>query len=161
MVCPSRSTVQYEVNANTALENVPINKSINPFSPIYWQDPTPSSASSMDPPRVPLNAMKSTSSIINGPRDLKMFGITSSQKQSGNTPANKTAKKLIADEDMVAFRKEVQGNQLSKVGLIEVLHKKLNKSSKAAIKFTIENLAKRVGTKEAEKKWILIDDTTT
>ena len=58
---------------------------------------------------------------------------------------------------MEAFKREVQGNDLSKVGLIEVLKKKFPGRGAAAIKDTLELVAKRVGGKASEKRWVLID----
>ncbi len=46
---------------------------------------------------------------------------------------------------------------MSKVGLIEVLKKKFPGRSAAAIKGTLETVAKRVGVKEVDKRWVLMD----
>lgn len=55
---------------------------------------------------------------------------------------------------MPAFKLAVQGSELSKLGLIEVLNKQFPKSSKGCIKNTLEVFAKREGGKEAEKRWV-------
>ena len=71
------------------------------------------------------------------------------------------------------FKVAVQGNDLTKVGLLEILKKKyvlllslkikphadelfrFPKQPKDAIKDTLEMIAERVGPKTAEKKWML------
>lgn len=117
----------------------------------------------MHPPRLPLNPMKGTSAHINGPsaKTVKMFGLiapTSSKSSSSSTTPGKAAssgsKKLVAPDEMPAFKLAVQGSELSKVGLIEVLNKQFPKSSKGCIKNTLEAFAKREGGKEAEKRWV-------
>jgi chromatin assembly factor 1 subunit A len=68
------------------------------------------------------------------------------------------SKKLVSAEDMPAFKQEIAGSNLSKVGLIEVLKKKFPGRSGAAIKSTLELVAKRVGAKEADKRWVIVDE---
>ncbi|KFY43215.1 hypothetical protein V494_02066 [Pseudogymnoascus sp. VKM F-4513 (FW-928)] len=107
--------------------------------------------------------MKGTSAHINGPsaKTVKMFGLTapSSSKSSPSgtsAPGSKSSgtKKLVAPEEMAAFKLAVQGSELSKLGLIEVLNKQFPKSSKGCIKNTLEVFARREGGKEAEKRWV-------
>lgn len=59
---------------------------------------------------------------------------------------------------MQNFKTEIEGSNLSKVGLIEVLKKKFPGRSGAAIKATLEVVAQRVGVKEADKRWVLVED---
>jgi chromatin assembly factor 1 subunit A len=135
---------------------------IDPFSTQYWDPPLPAVIQGlMDPPRKPLNIMKDTSSSINGPNKIiKMFGTSDIHKPAPTTSGT-APKKMIHADDLAIFRETVAGSYLSKIGLIEVLHKALSKkSSKAAIKATLELTAKRVGAKEAEKRWAMIDDGT-
>lgn len=118
----------------------------------------------MHPPRLPLNPMKGTSAHINGPsaKTVKMFGLTapssksstSASSSSGSKSGSAGTKKLVAPDEMPAFKLAVQGSELSKVGLIEVLNKQFPKSSKGCIKNTLEVFAKREGGKEAEKRWV-------
>lgn len=72
--------------------------------------------------------------------------------------ANVKPKKLVPEEDMPAFKQEIEGSNLSKIGLIEVLKKKFPGRSGAAIKDTLELVAKRVGAKQADKIWVLIEN---
>ena len=55
------------------------------------------------------------------------------------------------------FKREVEGSNLSKIGLIEVLKKKFPGRSGAAIKTTLEAVAKRVGSKEVDKRWVIVE----
>jgi len=58
---------------------------------------------------------------------------------------------------MQRFKEAVEGNNLSKVGLIEVLKKQFPNAKAAAIKGTLEVVAKRVGQREADKRWVIVD----
>jgi chromatin assembly factor 1 subunit A len=154
-------------------------KSIDPFSKAYWE-PVPTA---MDPPRIPLNTMKTTSANFNGPtttsKTVKPFFSTATDvlKSSPSTllppqstlpsnpspgrPSTKPAKdqkpkKLLGQDDMPAFCAAVQGSDLSKVGLIEVLKKKFPGRPAAAIKATLEAVAKREGVKEVDKRWKIV-----
>ncbi len=152
-------------------------KSIDPFSKSYWE---PIQAS-MDPPRIPLNAMKPTSANFNSPittsKPVKPFFTTASDvlksspsllpqpatqpppRGPGRPPnpnKDQKPKKLLAQDDMPAFRAAVEGSDLSKVGLIEVLKKKFPGRPGASIKATLEATAKREGAKEADKRWRVV-----
>jgi chromatin assembly factor 1 subunit A len=166
-------------------------KTIDPFSTKYW-DATPATTA-MDPPRLPLNALKSNASIVNGTLSTKPVtsffksgsdvlkinptlppqppssaapvrisqstALLSSSHSNPKAPATSTKpKKLMPLEDMNDFKREVEGSNLSKVGLIEVLKKRFPGRSAAAIKSTLEMVAKRVGNKEADKRWALVGD---
>ena len=55
---------------------------------------------------------------------------------------------------MEEFKKAVEGNDLSKLGLIEVLNKTFKSLKKGEIKNTLERFAERRGTVEREKVWV-------
>lgn len=63
-------------------------------------------------------------------------------------------KKLIPEEYMEVFKKAVEGNDLSKLGLIEVLNKSFKNLKKGEIKNTLERFAERKGLVEREKRWV-------
>lgn len=112
---------------------------------------------------MPLNAIKSTNAGMNGPNNkpAHLFGTIDTKKSATQcSSAAHHPKKLVSMEDMPAFKDAVHGNELSKLGLIEVLNKQFSKISKSTIKYTLETIAKRVGNKEAEKRWVLIEETT-
>lgn len=137
-------------------------RSIDPFSTEYWQKPATKEVKAMEPPRLPLQAMKSNN-VLSSNKPVKMFGLSDSLKSAGaktdGAPSADTKpKKLLPAQDLDSFKREVQGSDLSKVGLIEVLTKKFPGRPKAAIKGTLESIAKRVGSKEAEKRWVIIEE---
>jgi len=142
-------------------ENTQIKTPIDPFSTQYWEPAVPIKKS-MEPPRIPLNAMKGTSSSVNGPntKAVKIFGTYDPPKPPIQPSiASKPPKKLLGAEDLPSFKEAVQGSELSKLGLIEVLNKQFSKVSKATIKYSLETYAHRVGTKEADKRWAWIEDS--
>ena len=149
---------------------------IDPYCNTYWQ-PKPSSnppqntphnqSSLMEPPRLPLH-----------PVNRQNGNPFSSPAKATNNPASqmKPAKihRSIAPELMDDFKAAVQGNDLTKLGLLEVLKKQYDfsfilnasdddpngnyrfpKQSKDAIKDTLESIAERVGPKPTDKKWVL------
>ncbi|KAH7383559.1 chromatin assembly factor 1 subunit A-domain-containing protein [Cadophora sp. MPI-SDFR-AT-0126] len=153
----------------------PTIKSIDPFSTAYWDSPVPTKTT-MEPPRIPLNTMKSTSANINSLFSLKSSSTTdfvksssmltpstlssSAQSQQPTKPAttkDAKPKKILSADDLPAFKAAIQGSDLSKVGLIEVLKKKFPGRPAAAIKGTLETVAKRVGVKEVDKRWVILD----
>ena len=68
-------------------------------------------------------------------------------------------KKLLDGADLENFRQAVEGSELSKVGLIEVLHKQLQGLAggkgvaKGIVKNTLEAYCERVGGREVDKRW--------
>jgi chromatin assembly factor 1 subunit A len=65
---------------------------------------------------------------------------------------------MLPADDIPKFKEAVQGSNLSKVGLIEVLKKQFPGRPAAAIKGTLEVLAKRVGAKEVDKRWVVVEE---
>jgi chromatin assembly factor 1 subunit A len=136
--------------------------SIDPFSTAYWApDPATisntavvankdnSSKSTMNPPRVPLvqRSMNGLLNTLNGP-----------QKSTSGTPTKPTkAKRLVPTEQLPAFKAEVEGKDLTKIGMIEALKKAFPKLPKDAISNTLSIVAARVGPTEKEKRWVLVN----
>jgi chromatin assembly factor 1 subunit A len=138
------------------LENILDNVPIDPLATHYWSPPT--STSGLLEPRGPLAAMKSTSASVNGPnRAIKMLGASDCSKPV-KPGAVSGLKKLVSAEDMPAFKQAIQGSDLTKLGLIEVLNKQFPKIPKAVLKTTLETVARRVGSKEADKRWAVIEN---
>lgn len=141
-------------------ENIPDNTSIDPLSTHYWDPPAPVYGL-MKPPRGPLIAMKSTNASVNGlNKTAKILRAPECSKLVKST-AISGPKKLVSLEDMPAFKQAIKGSELSKVGLIEVLNKQFPKIPKAVLKATLETVARRVGSKEADKRWVIIEDEYT
>ncbi|KAL3423300.1 chromatin assembly factor 1 subunit A [Phlyctema vagabunda] len=129
-------------------------KTIDPFSTEYWA----STGSNMDPPRLPLHAIKGTSIFHNSPKSVKPFFGNGSQLPPTVAASQATKPvKLITADALDDFKRAVVGSNLTKVGLIEVLKKEFPKQTGAAIKGTLEMVAERVGDKHANKKWALIE----
>ncbi|KNG88716.1 hypothetical protein ANOM_002757 [Aspergillus nomiae NRRL 13137] len=97
---------------------------IDPFSTVYWQKPKASEPAQ-----------------TSGRSALPLLG-------SGKS------KRPFPSELLAEFKQVVDGSDLSKLGLIEILKKRFPKVSKDALKDTLNSVATRVGQKEAEKKWV-------
>jgi chromatin assembly factor 1 subunit A len=67
------------------------------------------------------------------------------------------SKKTVPDDQLPAFKAEIQGKDLTKLGMIEALKKAFPKLPKAAITNTLSVVAARVGPTEKEKRWVLIN----
>ncbi len=152
---------------------------IDPYSTDHWSqtgkttpsknkhqpsDVEESTTPAMQPPRLPLV-------VVNAPNGspLKKFVTMSSnvipthgQKENEAPDASnksttnpKKPTKMISPDLMPAFKTAVAGSDLNKVALVEILKKQFPKCSKDAIKGTLETIAVRQGSKEADKRWVL------
>lgn len=135
---------------------------IDPFSSRHWDEdcrPKPMKQESysavMQPPRLPLSSLSpNTTSVVKLESAINSKPGSSNSKKKAN---NDKQPKLIDANFMEDFRKAVSGSDLTKIGLIEVLKKQFPQCSKEAIKDTLSAVAVRVGKKETEKKWQLVD----
>ncbi|KAJ4322483.1 chromatin assembly factor-I (CAF-I) p90 subunit [Neodidymelliopsis sp. IMI 364377] len=141
----------------------PYPQSIDPFSTAYWTPPEPiatsaSTASKQDtstkglmnpPPRVPL-VQRTMNGLLNTLNTTPSLTTPAASKAS-------TPKKMIPDDQLPAFKAEIQGKDLTKIGMIEALKKAFPKLPKAAITNTLSTVAARVGPTEKEKRWVLIN----
>lgn len=100
---------------------------IDPYSDTYWQSTastTPLNAITnpqsnlMEPPRIPLNPVHRQNTLLPSPSS----SVTSNHSAPMKPP--KHPKRLIVPELMDEFKAEVDGNDLTKVGLLEILKKK-------------------------------------
>ncbi|KAL5117392.1 chromatin assembly factor-I (CAF-I) p90 subunit [Pleosporales sp. CAS-2024a] len=130
---------------------------IDPFSTVYWTpEPVPVPAASketaggaMNPPRAPL-----THRTMNG-----LLNTFNSPQKTAPANASKPAKarRMIPPEQLAAFKAEIDGKDLTKIGMIEALKKVFPKVPKDAISNTLGLVAARVGPTEKEKRWVLIN----
>ncbi|KAK2623881.1 hypothetical protein QTJ16_006515 [Diplocarpon rosae] len=143
---------------------------IDPFSTSYWAPPLITSTS-MDPPRIPLKCTSSNTATPSAKPVRSFFSAASetnaklgshsppeAPKPRGSKPRDSSLekpKKTMPEADLAAFKAAIEGSDLSKVGLIEVLKKKFPGRPAAAIKGTLELVARREGKKEMEKRWVL------
>ncbi|KAF1835352.1 hypothetical protein BDW02DRAFT_568087 [Decorospora gaudefroyi] len=136
--------------------------SIDPFSATYWA-PDPGTAAPittavkkdslnsgvMDPPRAPLThrTMNGMLNALNGPKN----------PPSGTPGKPAKAKRMIPTEQLDAFKAEIEGKDLTKIGMVEALKKVFPKLPKDAITNTLSVVAARVGPTEKEKRWVVIN----
>lgn len=73
----------------------------------------------MEPPRIPLNPVNRQNTILPVPATWKDQLLT----PSATAKPSKPPPRLLPPELMEDFKKAVQGNDLTKVGLLEVLKK--------------------------------------
>ncbi|KAG9376979.1 Chromatin assembly factor 1 protein [Pyrenophora tritici-repentis] len=137
-------------------------RSIDPFSTSYW-DTEPAAAATiatvakkdgstsgvMNPPRAPLTqrTMNGMLNTLNAPQNAP---VTTPGK-----PAK--AKRMVPPEQLPAFKAEVEGKDLTKIGMVEALKKVFPKLPKDAITNTLSVVAARVGPTEKEKRWVIIN----
>ncbi|KAJ5223762.1 hypothetical protein N7468_008304 [Penicillium chermesinum] len=103
---------------------------IDPWSTSYWETPKPSA----DPAQAKAAVFQKPAA---GPLDK--FRST-----SGDAPPLGLAE----------FKQAVEGSDLTKIGLMEHLKKRFPKIPKDTLKVTLEQVAKRVGEKQTEKRWV-------
>jgi chromatin assembly factor 1 subunit A len=103
---------------------------IDPFSTAYWRAPEPerlSDPTSMaPPPRLPLNPLLGTNTRLSTDSGT---GLTLKPPTSGGTAApapqkTKALAKPFPPELLDDFKREIEGSDLSKIGLVEVLKKR-------------------------------------
>ncbi|KAI4173403.1 MAG: hypothetical protein LQ343_002935 [Gyalolechia ehrenbergii] len=117
------------------------------------------SQSVMDPPRIPLNVTNRTNLLVPQPA----IGLKPQQVNTTTSLPPKTRqapKRMVAPDVIEGFKRAIEGSDLTKAGLIEVLKKQFPKQSKDAIKDTIGAVAERVGRREQDKKWVIKDQST-
>ncbi|GLA72868.1 hypothetical protein AtubIFM55763_003762 [Aspergillus tubingensis] len=128
---------------------------IDPFSTAYWQKPK----AAAEPAQAAGGLGRSTLHAFMGHPSS-----SSSHKPAGSGPgadggtlavltAGRT-KRTLPPEQLEEFKQVVNGSDLTKMGLIEILKKRFPKVSKDSLKDTLNSVATRVGQKEADKKWV-------
>ncbi|GKZ19604.1 hypothetical protein AbraIFM66951_003771 [Aspergillus brasiliensis] len=127
---------------------------IDPFSTAYWQKPKaaaePAQAAGLGRTLHAFMGNNPSSSISHKPTG-------SGPGADGGSLAVLTAgrtKRTLQPEQLEEFKQVVNGSDLTKMGLIEILKKRFPKVSKDSLKDTLNSVATRVGQKEADKKWV-------
>ncbi|MCJ1401456.1 hypothetical protein MMC11_004669 [Xylographa trunciseda] len=116
----------------------------------------------MAPPRIPLNTINRSNNILpSSSPQLDTDGKTQGAycfpvKPSVTRPKNSAPSKPIPSDLLEDFKKAVDGSDLTKAGLIEVLKKKFPSITKGTVQDTIALVAERVGKKESDKRWRLL-----
>lgn len=126
---------------------------IDPFSNHYWL-----------PPLKATNSTSAASSSVGNPifstflsSTLPTATTSLPHRPAAQIITPQTPKKMIPAEDLEAFKKAVDGSDMTKAGLVELLKKQFPKASKDAIRETLGKVAVRIGGKEADKRWVLRD----
>ncbi|KAJ5165247.1 Chromatin assembly factor 1 subunit A [Penicillium coprophilum] len=132
---------------------------IDPFSTAYWEKPKP-----VD--QVPAKARP-----VTGIDGFLVPAVPAAVAGSALPPTSK-AKRPFPPDQLADFKEAVEGSDLSKIGLVEILKKRLvptlsaigaytnldvsrfPKVSKDTLKATLDQVAARVGQKEVDKKWV-------
>ncbi|KAJ5198950.1 Chromatin assembly factor 1 subunit A [Penicillium cf. griseofulvum] len=114
---------------------------IDPFSTAYWEKAKP-----VD--QVPAKARPATA--IDGFLVPAVPGVMTGSA----LPPTSKAKRPFPPDQLADFKEAVEGSDLSKIGLVEILKKRFPKVSKDTLKATLDQVAARVGQKEVDKKWV-------
>ncbi|KGO68931.1 Chromatin assembly factor 1 subunit A [Penicillium italicum] len=115
---------------------------IDPFSTAYWEKPKPVE-------QVPAKARPATAIagfLVPAVPKLVVAGSA--------LPPTSKAKRPFPPDQLAEFKEAVEGSDLSKIGLVEILKKRFPKVSKDTLKATLDQVAARVGQKEVDKKWV-------
>lgn len=152
---------------------------IDPFSTKYWAKPAKPSpvkiekeaatvaVNTMQPPRLPLATVSANNTLLNGQGGFISASVLPIVKTEGENAALPISKqrgraadpskplKLISPDLLLAFKHAVEGSDLTKAGLIEILKKQFPKVAKDVIKDTLGAVAHRSGIKEVDKRWVL------
>ncbi|MCJ1437583.1 hypothetical protein MMC27_006970 [Xylographa pallens] len=142
---------------------------LDPYSASYWPmtqsgavDNSIRSPAAMAPPRVPLSIINKvnnflpSSSPLHG-TDTKIGDASCVQvKLSTTRPKNSVPSKPIPSDLLGDFKRAIDGSDLTKAGLIEVLKKRFPSITKGTVQDTIALVAERVGKKESDKRWRLL-----
>ncbi|KAK2756426.1 chromatin assembly factor-I (CAF-I) p90 subunit [Arachnomyces sp. PD_36] len=155
---------------------------IDPHSTSYWQT-TPvtknnakstiisnpaqktNKPSDMQPPPLPHNGSGGTtlnltawaspkSNAQTSKTDPLLVNADGAQVQPSG-PNNGKPKRQFPPEQLAELKGIVEGSDLTKTGLIEVVKKRFPKIPKGVLRDTVSDVAVRVGDKEADKKWVL------
>ncbi|KAF8424741.1 chromatin assembly factor 1 subunit A-domain-containing protein [Tirmania nivea] len=140
-----------EMKLGVLIEGVSV--PIDPFSNHYWLPPPKSTNSTSAASSSTGNPMMST--FLSSTHSLATTSLP--HRLAVNIITPHTPKKLIPADGLEAFKKAVDGSDMTKAGLVELLKKQFPKASKDAIRETLGKVAVRIGEKEADKRWVLRD----
>ncbi|KAJ5947548.1 hypothetical protein N7466_000563 [Penicillium verhagenii] len=121
---------------------------IDPFSTAYWQKPR--AADQVTKARVTQKPTSGSLDVFRVPTSTDAAVPASALPP----PPTFKAKRPFPPEQLSEFKEAVEGSDLSKIGLVEILKKRFPKVSKDTLKATLDQVAARVGQKEVDKKWV-------
>ncbi|KAL8727557.1 MAG: hypothetical protein Q9166_005963 [cf. Caloplaca sp. 2 TL-2023] len=181
-----RDLAQYRLEVILAMAENP-KTPIDPYSTAYWPNAPSStvnmsslraSQSIMDPPRIPLSAInRNNLSVPDSTSVLEGMKPQNDARTVVPSRVSKPPKRIVAPDVLEDFKRAVNGSDLTKAGLIEILKKqyvqstsrtcsyfrlwltcgcyRFPKQSKDAIKDTLGIIAERVGVREKDKRWVV------
>ncbi|KAI9721647.1 MAG: hypothetical protein M1828_005014 [Chrysothrix sp. TS-e1954] len=64
--------------------------------------------------------------------------------------------RVLAGDELAAFKSTVSGSDLTKAGLLAIIKKRFPKTPNAVLSDTLRTVAERTGLKEADKRWQIV-----
>ncbi|MCJ1324415.1 hypothetical protein MMC10_001077 [Thelotrema lepadinum] len=132
---------------------------INPYSPSYWSSTDTTKPPSTTPSTNPFDILNMGPPIrhpLNTIKGPNQPAPTQSQSKVGPVKASKLSNATPLPAELLEdFKKAVDGSDLTKLGLVEILKKKFPSATKNTVEQTLLQVAERVGSKVAEKRWKL------
>ncbi|RAH73702.1 putative chromatin assembly factor 1 subunit A [Aspergillus aculeatinus CBS 121060] len=128
---------------------------IDPFSTVYWQKPKPADSvpGAAGLGRSTLHTFMGQA-VPGSHKGSPGGGSTADGGALAMVTAGRTKQRTFPAEQLGEFKQVVDGSDLTKLGLLEILKKRFPKVSKDVLKDTLNSVATRVGQKEADKKWV-------
>lgn len=124
---------------------------IDPFSDSYW----PSKAK-VDDEDVDGNAENNRVPLQPRP-NIAINSVLLPNNETNKISKSKKQLRLLAGQELVDFKQIVDGSDLTKQGLLAIAKKKLPKIPNAILSDTLGTVAVRIGAKEADKRWVILD----
>ncbi|KAI9664244.1 MAG: chromatin assembly factor-I (CAF-I) p90 subunit [Alyxoria varia] len=131
---------------------------IDPFSTALWSwrdsRAPETNASGFNSTRPPLQAKPNIE--LNRPDTLKVpDAMTKANVKTNNKPL-----RLLSGSELEDFKRIVDGSDMTKQGVLAIAKKRLPKATIASLSDTLGHVARRVGSKESDKKWVLNTEST-
>ncbi|QQK43312.1 Chromatin assembly factor 1 subunit A, putative [Penicillium digitatum] len=115
---------------------------IDPFSTAYWEKPNP------------VDQVAAKARPVTAIDGFLVPAVPKPVVTGSGLPPTSKAKRPFPPDQLAEFKDAVEGSDLSKIGLVEILKKRFPKVSKDTLKATLDQVAARVGQKEVDKKWV-------
>lgn len=139
---------------------------IDPYSTAHWKtdkqaaDSAVEASNIMQPPRLPLANVSVNSSSLRA--FVTGAKVESTQQENsvtgpvrGRPRTSDKPVRTIPEPLLPSFKAAIDGSDLNKIALVEILKKQFPNCSKDAIRGSLDLVAVRMGVKEADKRWAL------
>ena len=107
----------------------------------------------MQPPTIGANASNGAFSALNFPK-IQQSNPTN-PSSSNNTSSKQQNKKLIPADLLPEFKAAIEGSDMTKVVLVDMLKRKFPQHSKDVLKDSLDAIAVRKGMLLKDRKWVL------